>query len=94
MILSSRDFVAGFTPPDYVVDGILMRRFFYSLTALTGAGKTAVLLYLARAVATGSAFAGHYTEKGRVIYFAGENPDDVRMRWISMASTSASTSTR
>jgi hypothetical protein len=24
-------------------------------------------------------------EKGRVVYFAGENPDDVRMRWIAMA---------
>ena len=27
----------------------------------------------------------HEVEKGRVLYFAGENPDDVRMRWIAMA---------
>jgi hypothetical protein len=29
--------------------------------------------------------AGRPFERGRVLYFAGENPDDVRMRWIAMA---------
>jgi hypothetical protein len=28
---------------------------------------------------------GREVAQGRVIYFAGENPDDVRMRWIAMA---------
>src|SRR5262245_45675118 len=36
---SSR-FVADFVPPDYLIDGLLQRRFCYSLTAPTGAGKT------------------------------------------------------
>lgn len=28
---------------------------------------------------------GREVAKGRVVYFAGENPDDVTMRWIGMA---------
>ena len=46
LIKSSAEFVADFTPPDYVLDGILQRRFCYSLTGRTGAGKTAILLLL------------------------------------------------
>jgi putative DNA primase/helicase len=42
------EFLAGFVPPDYLVEGILQRRFVYSLTAQTGHGKTAVALLLAR----------------------------------------------
>jgi Toprim-like len=42
LALSSTEFVAGFTPPDYLVVGWLQRRFVYSLTAATGDGKTAV----------------------------------------------------
>lgn len=83
-ILSSREFVAGFIPPDYLVKGILQRRFFYSLTARTGAGKTAVALLLSACVALGIPFAGNRVSPGRVLYLAGENPDDLRMRWIAI----------
>jgi hypothetical protein len=37
-------FLKGFIPPDYLIDGILQRRFIYSLTAPTGGGKTAIAL--------------------------------------------------
>jgi hypothetical protein len=46
-ILSSAEFVAGFVPPDYVLDGVLQRRFVYSLTGKTGSGKTSILLLVA-----------------------------------------------
>lgn len=85
MIQSSRTFVAGFIPPDYHVDGVLQRRFIYSLTAPTGGGKTAILLLLAANTALGYPIGDHHVEKGRVLYLAGENPDDIRMRWIAMA---------
>jgi hypothetical protein len=71
--------------PDYLIDGIIQRRFLYSLTAPTGAGKTAIALLLSAHVAIGRPLGEHNVEKGRVIYFAGENPDDVRMRWLAMA---------
>jgi hypothetical protein len=77
--------VAGFSPPDYLINGLLQRRFSYSLTGKTGAGKTSLALLLAASVALGKPFGSHRTQKGRVLYFAGENPDDIRMRWIALA---------
>jgi hypothetical protein len=36
LIKSSAQFVAGFIPPDYIVDGLLQQGFLYSLTGQTG----------------------------------------------------------
>ena len=85
LIKSSKEFVAGFVPPEYVVVGLLQRRFFYSLTGQTGAGKTAIMLLLSASTALGRLFAGKETIPIRVLYLAAENADDVRMRWIALA---------
>jgi hypothetical protein len=85
LIKSSKEFVAGFVPPEYVVVGLLQRRFFYSLTGQTGAGKTAIMLLLSASAALGRPFAGKETKPIRVLYLAAENADDVRMRWIAFA---------
>src|SRR4051812_30885726 len=85
LITSSADFVSGFVPPDYLIDNLVQRRFCYSLTAATGTGKTAVTLLLSASVARGLPIGGRQVEPGRVLYLAGENPDDIRMRWIAMA---------
>ena len=85
LVQSSRLFTCSFTPPDYVIDGLLQRRFLYSMTAPTGGGKTAVALLLAAAIARGENISNHEVERGSVLYFAGENPDDIRMRWLAMA---------
>ena len=87
LIQMSGQFVKGFVPPDYVLDGLLQRRFLYSLTARTGGGKTATVLLIAAVVALGKTIGKLEVTQGRVLYFAGENPDDVRMRWIAMAQT-------
>jgi hypothetical protein len=84
-IVSSAEFVSGFVPPDYHLDGVAQAGFLYALTAGTGTGKTAVLLALTASTALGTALCGRDVRKGRVVYFAGENPDDVRMRWLAMA---------
>ena len=81
---TSAEFVAGFVPPDYLIDGLLQRRYVYSFTAKTGDGKTTIALLLAACVARGTTLAGREVEKGRVLFFAGENPDDVRTRWIKL----------
>jgi hypothetical protein len=83
-ILSSSEFVSGFKPPDYLVAGLLQRRFIYSLTAPTGAGKTCVALRIEAHVAEGLQIGNMEVERGKVLFFAGENPDDVRMRWIKL----------
>jgi AAA domain len=83
LIVCLADFLAGFVAPDYLLDGILQRRFVYSLTAQTGHGKTALALLIARLVGgsdSRAALGRHGAEKGQVVYFAGENPDDLRMR--------------
>ena len=81
-LVSSADFVAGFVPPDYLIIGILQRRFLYAITGRTGEGKTTVCLRIAAHVAEGIELNGAAVARGRVLYLAGENPDDIRMRWI------------
>lgn len=96
-ILTRADFIMGFIPPDYLVDGILQRRFIYALTGQTGHAKTAVALHLAELVSStdyNAMFGMHRVEKGRVIYFVGENSDDVRMRVIGSASKRTDDTTR
>jgi hypothetical protein len=88
LIISSSEFVANFVPPDYLIEGLLQRRFLYSMTAQTNSGKTTVALALTAHIAQGLPL-GHGTdereiEQGKVLFFAGENPDDVRMRWIKL----------
>ena len=84
LIHSSREFVAGFVPPDYLIDGLIQRRYFYSMTAPTGAGKTCVAIRIAAHAALGLSLDGRNVEKVRVLFLAGENPDDVRARWIKL----------
>jgi hypothetical protein len=85
IIQSSADFIKDFVPPDYLIDGIIQRRFLYSLTGRTGSGKTAIALFIAAHVGMGKPIGRCEVAQGRVLYFAGENPDDVRMRWIASA---------
>src|SRR6202022_1246660 len=85
LIQSSAEFTRGFVPPDYLIDGILQRRFCYSITGKTGSGKTAVVLLASAHVGIGGSIGNIEVATGRVLYFAGENPDDIRMRWIALA---------
>lgn len=84
LVKSSADFVAAFEPPDFLVDGILQRRYFYSLTAATGSGKTAIAMRLMGHVAAGRPIVGAAVEQGTTLYFAGENPTDVQARWLGL----------
>ena len=86
-ILTKAAFLAGLTPPRYLITNILQRAFIYSLTGQTGHAKTAVALLIARLIGSPSPnlrLGPHRVKHGRVIYFVGENPDDVRMRVIGM----------
>jgi hypothetical protein len=85
LFMSSAAFIRGFVPPDYLVVGILVRRYLYSMTGRTGSGKTSKALLLTACVALGIPYSGHKTKPTRVLYAAAENPTDVRMRWIALA---------
>lgn len=82
-IQSAAEFTADFIAPEYIVDGVIQRGRLYTLTAPTGSGKTAVMLYAATAIAQGQMFCGRDVERGDVLFMAGENPDDVRARMIA-----------
>jgi hypothetical protein len=84
-LLTAAQFVAGFTPPEYLIDGIMQRGYLYSLTARTGHGKTAVSMYIAQAIARGTPMHGKVVKAGTVLLLAGENPDDIRARFLVLA---------
>jgi hypothetical protein len=74
-------FCAEYVPLSYTIEGIVRSASLYTLTARTGAGKTAFNVVAALAVATGRAdILGREVVCGRVAYLACENPDDIRMR--------------
>lgn len=76
------EFKRGFVPPEDIVADMLRRGWLYALTGPTGHAKTAIAALLSLCVAAGRDFAGRMCEPGRVLYLAGENPDDVRARFI------------
>jgi hypothetical protein len=84
-IQSGPEFVGGFVAPEFIIDDIIQRGYFYSLTGKTGHGKTCIAVYLTFCIAHGIPFAGHDVEKGNVCYLVGENPDDVRARFLVAA---------
>ncbi|WP_164936567.1 AAA family ATPase [Bradyrhizobium nanningense] len=84
LLKSSGEFVAAYEPPDFLIDGILQRRYFYSLTAATGSGKTAIAMRIMGHVTAGRPLNGAAVEQGTTLYFAGENPTDVQARWLGL----------
>jgi hypothetical protein len=84
-VYSKAEFLSLLTLPDFLVDGVLQRRFIYALTGQTGHAKTAVALLIAQLVSSqdrNATLGNRRVAKGRVIYFVGENPDDVRYRLV------------
>lgn len=80
-----RSFVRALEPPTYAVDGLLIRGYCYAFTGQSGHGKTTIAMHLAAVKSVGEPFAGRETTAERVLYIAGENPDDVRMRALAQA---------
>lgn len=85
LLISAADFISRFKPPEYLIDKVLQRGYLYSMTARTGHGKTAVAMYLAQCIARGEKVQTLEVLKGSVLFCAGENPDDIRARFIVLA---------
>jgi hypothetical protein len=84
-ILNSKEFIASFVAPDWLIDGIIQRGRLYSCTSLTGHGKTAVWLYNGGMIQAGRRIGLLDAEAGNVLILAGENPEDLKARMIGMA---------
>jgi hypothetical protein len=85
LVLTTIEFLARYVAPDYLIDGLFQRGFFYAITGATGAGKTAIALLIAVLVAIrqGQKLGDHAVEHGRVLYIVAENATDVRMRLMA-----------
>ena len=74
-------FLAEYEPLEYALEPIIRTGSLYTLTARTGAGKTAWLISVSLAIAAGrNDILNMEVERGRVALLTFENPDDVRMR--------------
>ena len=74
-------FLAEYEPLEYALEPIIRTGSLYTLTARTGAGKTAWIISVALSIATGrSDILKLDVDRGRVVLMTFENPDDVRMR--------------
>ena len=83
---NAKAFCAEYVPLSYVIEPIVRSASLYTLTATTGAGKTAFNVVSALAIATGrSDILGRAVVSGRAAYLACENPDDIRMRLMIAA---------
>ena len=76
-------FIGSYKPLEYVVDGLIVRGYLYSLTSRPNDGKTAVATALSLHIAVGRTFAGMAVSPGRILYLCGENPDDLRVRLVA-----------
>jgi RecA-family ATPase len=76
-LLDAAAFMATFTNPDYLIDGIIQRGRVHALTSMTGHGKTAAALYFGCSIATGRNIGNIEVVQGEVVFLAGENPDDL-----------------
>jgi hypothetical protein len=79
-ILDAPAFLATFTMPDYLIDGIVQRGRLHALTSPTGHGKTAVALFLACMMAMARNIGTIEVTQGDVLILGGENPDDLCVR--------------
>lgn len=83
---TASQFVSEYEPLQYALEPIIRTGSLYTLTAKTGAGKTAWMVVAALAVVTGRGdILGLEASIGRVAYCCFENPDDIRMRLMIAA---------
>ena len=85
--LESVDFNAGaeFTPPSWLVKGMLPQQGIGLLFGESGAGKTFLAIHTALCVATGVPFFGNRTRQGGVLYVAAEGGSSVIPRMNAAA---------
>jgi hypothetical protein len=78
------EFVGAYEPLSYVAEGLLTTTALYTVTAPTSHGKTAFLVALALAIATGRKdILGLEVKQGRIAYLSYENSKDVQMRFMA-----------
>jgi AAA domain/Toprim domain len=65
---------------EYLVKGLFLKNYVYSMTGKKGTGKTAVAVLIMAHISLGWECAGRKVSKSRVLFLAGENPDETEKR--------------
>jgi hypothetical protein len=73
------------TEPDFLVDGMLERGSLAMIFGKPASGKSFLAVDLAASIATGRAFQGLKTQKGDVVYIAGEGYRGLKRRFTAWA---------
>jgi hypothetical protein len=72
--IPAAEFLASVKPPQWIIEGIIQTEQVYAITAAPNNGKTAVALYMAMCIASGTSFGSHAVKKkGRVLYLCGDD---------------------
>jgi putative DNA primase/helicase len=79
-VIFAHELSSDFTPPDELVEGVLITGDGSILYGDSNSGKTFFVIDLACAVARGTEWMGRKTEQGLVIYLAAESPASVKRR--------------
>ena len=82
--LSTAEFLAKWRAKNFLLKPIIEEGRFITLTGPTGTGKTAVILTIVLHIALGMMLGPCKVRKAGILFLAGENPDDVRTRWLTM----------
>ena len=83
-IVSTASFLSTWAPQSFLLKGIIEEGRLLTMCGPTGTGKTAIALLMALAIARGLPLAGRRTRQAGVLFLAGENPLDVKTRWLTM----------
>lgn len=84
--VSFTEYVRGYEPAEYVIDGLIQRERVYSITALTGHGKTAIATTLALHLACAHRCGELEVATGaKVLLLSGENDHDQQCRAMATA---------
>lgn len=83
-LIPGGEFASQLEDIDFVIESVIQRGYIHALTGFSNAGKTAIALAMAKAISNGDKFGEYFTEPGRVLFLAGENPQNVQMRLRGM----------
>lgn len=86
LIVSLGEWAKEWLPPQYIIGRFLQRRFLGVVTGPAGSYKTAVFMRTAVHYALGLPVGDHAVKvPGRVLYFAGENPNEALTRLMALS---------
>ena len=83
---SAQDYLDNLEPFEYIVENLIVKGDFYTLTARNNHGKSTLATLLMAAVSKGEDFGNLRTIKGRVLFLSGENTNDAILKLKALGS--------